>query len=157
MENSFEDLHLLLSKNFIVSLPCYEKESSEYNALHFRLNEKNILFRKSKITPTKVGQFVVVWKRNSAGITQPFNARDPIDFFFILAQTTEQKGIFVFPKSILIQKGILTVDKKDGKRGFRVYPPWNIALNKQAISSQKWQLEYFLKWADLSENLKIII
>jgi len=49
----------------------------------------------------------------------------------------------VFPKSELINKGIITTNKKDGKRGFRVYPKWNKTTNKQAEKTQKWQLNYF--------------
>ncbi|MDR0329875.1 MAG: MepB family protein [Rickettsia sp.] len=27
----------------------------------------------------------------------------------------------------------------------RVYPPWDIVINKQAKKTQAWQLEYFLE------------
>ena len=57
---------------------------------------------------------------------------------------TETKlGQFVFPESVLIKKGIISTAKKEGKRGFRVYPVWDIAKNKQAIQTQTWQLNYF--------------
>jgi hypothetical protein len=49
----------------------------------------------------------------------------------------------VFPKSELINKGFITSEKQDGKRGFRVYPIWDKTLNKQAEKTQKWQLNYF--------------
>ncbi len=52
-------------------------------------------------------------------------------------------GQFIFPKSILLVKGILSDGEKDGKRGFRVYPPWDKAVNKQAKQTQQWQLQYF--------------
>ena len=45
---------------------------------------------------------------------------------------------------ILINKEIVS-DKKEGKRAIRVYPPWDIAINKQAQKTQKWQLNYFLE------------
>jgi hypothetical protein len=45
----------------------------------------------------------------------------------------------------LQEKGILSDDNKEGKRGFRVYPPWDIAINKQAKQTQEWQLKYFLE------------
>ena len=40
-----------------------EKESAEYAAHRFEINNLKILFRQAKITPTKVGQFVTLWKR----------------------------------------------------------------------------------------------
>ena len=39
-----------------------EDESQEYGACTFRLNDLKIKFRISKITPTKTGQFVTIWK-----------------------------------------------------------------------------------------------
>ena len=47
-------------------------ESKEYGACSFVLNGKTIQQRISKITPTKTGQFVTIWKRNENGITEPF-------------------------------------------------------------------------------------
>jgi hypothetical protein len=43
-----------------------------------------------------------------------------------------------------LDKGIITRNNKDGKRGIRVYPPWDIAINKQAEKTQLWQTKYFL-------------
>ena len=54
-----------------------------------------------------------------------------------------QLGQFVFPKSVLIAKGIISTTTKEGKRGFRVYPSWDVAKSKQAIKTQQWQLDYF--------------
>ena len=120
-----------------------ETESTEYDACQFELNGKKIICRSSKITPKKVGQFVTFWKRNEKGITEPFSETDQIDFYVINVKTENNFGQFVFPKSELINKGIITTNKKDGKRGFRVYPKWNKTTNKQAEKTQKWQLNYF--------------
>jgi hypothetical protein len=49
-----------------------EPESLEYLAHTFQLNGQIVKFRKAKITPTKTGQFVTIWKRNAEGITAPF-------------------------------------------------------------------------------------
>ena len=38
---------------------------------------------------------------------------------------------------------IISTSKKEGKRGFRVYPPWDTATNKQAVKTQQWQLDYY--------------
>ena len=120
-----------------------ESEGKEYNAYQYKLNGLNILCRNAKITPKKVGQFVTCWKRNESGITEPYSENDQIDFYVIIARTEKEFGQFVFPKSILIKKGIISTKNKDGKRGFRIYPNWDTATNKQAERTQKWQLNYF--------------
>lgn len=121
-----------------------ESESKEYDACRFMMNNKRILFRTAKTTPTKAGQFVTIWKRNSKGITQPFDATDAIDFVIISSREGKHFGQFIFPKSILLTKGILANGGKPGKRGIRVYPPWSVVTNKQANSTQSWQTKYFV-------------
>ncbi len=135
-----------------------ESESKEYYACRFRLNRLNILSRNAKITPKKVGQFVTFWKRNGIGPIEPFNEKDNIDFYIINVKTENEFGQFVFPKSLLIKKGIISIENKEGKRGFRVYPKWDIAKNKQAERTQKWQLNYFYEInssTDLKEVVKL--
>jgi hypothetical protein len=121
-----------------------QTESIEYGACSFMLNQQNIQYRESKITPTKTGQFVTIWKRNPAGITTPFSANDNIDFMIITCKNDKNLGQFIFPKSILLQKAIMSDHCKQGKRGMRVYPPWDVATNAQAIKSQQWQCNYFI-------------
>ena len=123
-------------------------ESVEYGACSFKLNGKIIQHRVSKITPTKVGQFVTIWKRNNQGITEPFDSSDNLDFVIITARSGENFGQFIFPTSVLAQYGILTHNGKVGKRGIRVYTPWDIAANKQAIKTQLWQTNYFMPIKD---------
>ncbi|MFC4818590.1 MepB family protein [Flavobacterium sp. GCM10023249] len=119
-------------------------ESIEYAASSFELDGKIIQFRVSKITPTKTGQFVTIWKRTKEGITAPFESTDSLDFIIINSRSGDNFGQFIFPKSVLIEHGIITNNGKEGKRGIRVYPPWDIATNKQAVKTQSWQLRYFL-------------
>lgn len=119
-------------------------ESKEYGACSFILNGKTIHQRISKITPTKTGQFVTIWKRNDKGITEPFDNSDDFDFVIIIARNNDNFGQFIFPKSVLADNGIITRDGKEGKRGIRVYPPWDITANKQALKTQNWQTKYFL-------------
>lgn len=128
----------------------FDKESTAYHACKFKLNDKNIIFRTAKITPKKVGQFVTFWKRNKVGLTEPFSENDMIDYYVINIQTEERVGQFVFPKSVLMEKGIISTSKKDGKRGFRVYPSWDKTISQQAVKTQKWQLNYFF---EVNENL----
>ncbi|MFV5685553.1 MepB family protein [Flavobacterium sp. GB2R13] len=130
---------------FELTNPLLEKESKEYSAYQFELNALKILFRVAKITPTKVGQFVTVWKRIGKGPIQPFDLSDNIDFFIINTRSGNHFGQFVFPKSVLSQQGILNTDLKEGKRAIRVYPPWDTTTNEQAQKTQKWQLDYFLE------------
>lgn len=119
------------------------KESTEYKACSYELDGIKIIERTAKITPTKIGQFVTCWIRNTAGITEPYNDSDNLDFFYIKVINKEKKGLFKFPKEALIKNGILSTEEKDGKRGFRVYPAWDKPTSKQAMKTQQWQLKYF--------------
>ncbi|MCL9807536.1 MepB family protein [Flavobacterium amniphilum] len=122
-----------------------EKESREYSAYTFRINKCSIVYRNAKITPTKAGQFVTIWKRNVEGITQPYENKDAFDFMIIETRLESKSGIFVFPKEILLQKDIILGGSNKGKRGMRIYPSWDNVTNKQAEKTQKWQLDYFLE------------
>lgn len=130
---------------FALTVPTAENESSEYGACHFKLNGNEIQFRVSKITPAKTGQFVTIWKRDEHGITQPFNETDKFAFIIICSRNNEKFGQFIFPKAVLVEKGIITAMGKEGKRGIRVYPPWDKPTNKQAEKTQSWQTSYFLQ------------
>ena len=122
-----------------------ELEGIEYDACQFELSGMNIISRSAKITPKKIGQFVTFWKRDAEGVTTPYSEHDRFDFYVINVKTEDKFGQFVFPKKELIERGIVSTEKKDGKRGFRIYPEWNKVQNKQAEKSQKWQLKYFYK------------
>ena len=117
-----------------------EAESKEYDACQFKLNGFRIISRTSKITPKKIGQFVTFWKRNTNGPIAPFHESDPFDFYIINIASENKLGQFVFPKAVLLKKGIISTDNKEGKRGFRVYPIWDTVISKQALLTQKWQL-----------------
>ncbi len=119
-------------------------ESKEYSASSFALNGHKIKYRMAKTTSIKTGQFVAIWKRNEAGITAPFDISDEIDFLIITTKSNENLGQFIFPKSVLKDKKIISSESSGGKRGMRVYPPWDETANKQAKTTQKWQLNYFL-------------
>lgn len=132
-------------------------ENDEYEASSFYLNGKSILYRVSKITPTKNGQFVAIWKRNNEGTTEPFDFNDDIDFMIISSTSGDNFGLFIFPKSVLADYGIITKNGKEGKRGMRVYPPWDIAANKQAIKTQNWQTKHFFSIKnDEPANIELI-
>ena len=129
-----------------------ELESQDYFAHNFELGGQKVKFRTSKITAKKTGQFVTIWKRTEKGITVPFDILDDIDFYIIAARQNENLGLFIFPKKILHENKILSDKLKDGKRGIRVYPPWDLATNIRSKKTQIWQRIYFL---DLSQNRQI--
>ena len=119
-------------------------ESVEYGACSFELDGHKIEHRISKITNTKAGQFVTIWKRNKNGKTVPFDILDPIDFIAITSKCGDNMGQFIFPKLLLVDKGIISQNGKGGKRGIRVYPSWDSVTNKQAEKTQSWQTNYFI-------------
>lgn len=128
-----------------------ESESEEYSAFRFQLNNRNICYREAKITPTKTGQFVTLWKRNQSGIIEPFDYSENIDFVIVTVRKDENWGQFIFPKKTLLEKGIFSTEKKEGIRATRVYPPWDETTSKQAQKTQKWQLDYFFNFSEESK------
>lgn len=126
------------------SKPILEPESQDYGACHFDLEHRPTQFRIAKVTPKKVGQFVTLWKRGQSGVTEPFDQGDPTEIFVIAVLAGPNFGCFIFPKSELIQRGIVSARGIGGKRGFRVYPPWDRPDNATAKKSQYWQSKWFL-------------
>jgi hypothetical protein len=124
-----------------------EKESAKYAGCSLKLNACYAKLRIAKITPTKKGQFVTLWKRNShSSQAEPYNIKDNFDLYIIITRKNNKLGQFIFPKKILYDHGILSDNNYDGKRGFRVYPPWDdVSKNNQARETQAWQLNYFLE------------
>lgn len=144
---------LCSNHNLELSLLTKENESDEYSAYRFEIQNKKICYREAKITPTKTGQFVTLWKRNQTGIIEPFDDSDPINFVMISIRKDENWGMFIFPKQTLVAKGIFSTKTKEGIRATRVYPTWDETSSKQAQKTQKWQLDYFLSLDKDSFNL----
>lgn len=145
MHNTFSKLkkEVYEPHDFKISNYSIEAESEEYEACRFTLNEQKVVYRKAKETPKKTGQFVTFWKRNNKGIIEPLHETDAFDFYIITVSSKEEWGQFIIPKAILIKQGIISTEKKEGKRGFRVYPIWDQATSKQAQKTQDWQLKHF--------------
>lgn len=132
-----------------------DEECEEYGGFNFQILQHKIKFRKAKITPKKNGQFVTLWRRNTAGKTEPFTAGEDFDFCLIATVEKNAFGFFFFPKNILAEKHILTHHHKEGKRGFRVYADWDIPQSKQAESTKNWQTKYFINLSSGEEqNIK---
>ncbi|MFD7029828.1 MepB family protein [Streptomyces sp. NPDC059917] len=129
---------------FTCSQPVPEAEGAAYAAHEFTLDGLAIRFRAARTTPTKVGQFVTVWKRSPAGPIEPFDTTDRVDLFVISARDHRHFGQFVFPVDALRRHGVVSADGSGGKRAFRVYPPWVTTTNRQAARAQAWQLDFFL-------------
>ncbi len=121
-----------------------EAESQEYDACRFEINGIQIHYRKAKNTPKKKGQFVTFWKRIPSGIIAPFDDNDDFNFLIVATESEIESGWFIFPKSILISKKIVSTSLVEGKRAFRIYPPSSVPKSKQAMASQKWQNAYFI-------------
>ena len=134
-----------------VSEFMFEMEAKAYDACQYNLNKLRIISRRAKITPKKVGQFVTFWKRNENGPIEPFKETDLFDFYVVNVRRDINFGQFVFPKYALIKNGIISTRTKEGKRGFRVYPNWDITKSKQAEQTQKWQLKYFYEINKLTD------
>ena len=103
---------------FECSPPIAEAESTEYAAYRFQLNGLAVVYREAKITPTKIGQFVTLWKRNTNGIIEPFEISDAIDFVVINTRDKQRFGQFVFPKAVLFSKGVFSGNNKKGNERF---------------------------------------
>lgn len=119
-----------------------DPESNEYSGCTIQTSHYSIKYRKAKITPKKVGAFVALWKRDTNGNTIPYDQNDAFNFYIIEIEDQLQRGYFLFPKEVLIKHSILS-SAKEGKRGFRLYMPWNRVSSVQATKTQAWQTPYF--------------
>lgn len=138
---------------------CIEQESREYSACEFLLNDFRIKYRKARVTPTKVGQFVTFWKRSKAGPIEPFDFEDGFDFLVVCVTTKSNEGQFIFPKSELVRRGVVSHNGRGGLRALRVYPPWDKTINAQSKKTQFWQIPYFVDTnisTDFSRVTKIL-
>ncbi|MBA3237328.1 MAG: MepB family protein [Parachlamydiaceae bacterium] len=129
-----------------------EAESEEYAASVFRMNDRRIKYRIGKVTPTKIGQFVTLWKRIGDSVILPHDLADEVDLFIVSVRNIHHFGQFVFPKSVLFEKGVISKEGKGGKRAIRIYPPWETTVSSLATKSQAWQVKYFF---EISENGKV--
>jgi hypothetical protein len=98
------------------SRPNIEEESAEYAACDFKINKKSVKFRKAKTTPTKVGLFVTIWKRDNKGITQPYDLSDPVDLFVISVKNTS--ATLCFQNSALLSRVLFQLVKMRAKEAF---------------------------------------
>lgn len=125
--------------------PQSEAESIDYGAARLGLGARAFVFRIAKTTPTKVGQFVTLWKREAlGGPIAPLDAADDIDLVVVAVAGDDQRGQFLFPAGLLVSRSVMSLDNMGGKRALRVYPPWTTPTAPDALRSQRWQLHHYL-------------
>ena len=140
----------------LTGAPEAEAESAEYSAFRLSLNGAEVVFRVARTTPTKLGQFVTIWKRPDRGGTiAPLDAADGVALVIVHVTEGAQSGQFVLDKPTLINRGVMSVDGRGGKRAIRVYPPWTRPAAKDAISTQRWQLGRFLSLDGKTESAAV--
>ncbi|HDC9896566.1 TPA: MepB family protein [Staphylococcus aureus] len=123
-----------------------EKYNQDYEALTFSFKEETYQSRLAKKTPTKAGYFVTCWTKDENNCNQPYAKEAFADYLMIIVIDEELSGYFLFPRELLVEKGILTTFEHKGKMAFRVYPKWCNQLNKTAGQTQKWQCKYFFEY-----------
>lgn len=147
----------------IVTAIQEERQNSDYAAGRFelstrlpseltsKLSTKTVRFRVAKQTPTKVGQFVTFWEKDTNNTNQPYQFDTAPDLLVVsvfrnnVFKSDRVFGQFVFPKNLLLKKGIIRSDSSKGKMAIRVYPSWDKPMSKTAINTQLWQLDYFFE------------
>ena len=180
IKNYYDELEALLIREFVPVGYRITKhieldpipESAKYQALIFSLNNKRIIYRKGKMTTDRPGAFLAIWKRSLALNIEhknpiPFED-DELDYLFIRVDEYSddidakkpihklKSGMFIFPTSLLIKKGIVTSEKSKGKTGIRVFPPWTQdrgtigtkVFSESGKNTQRWQLPYFVEIND---------
>ncbi|MGX9782673.1 MepB family protein [Janthinobacterium lividum] len=133
--------------------PVPEAESADYGACRAELRGKRLVLRVAKTTPTKTGQFVTVWKRpHPDADIAPLDEADPVDVVIIAVADDvgdgARHGFFIFPRSVLIERGVMSRASQGGKRALRVYPPWCVPESAQAQRTQRWQGAWFVAAGD---------
>lgn len=122
-----------------------EAESADYGACRLGLDGRSVAFRIAKTTPTKLGQFVTLWKRPlPGGDIAPLDSGDGVDFVVVSVGDAARRGQFVFSQHALVRHGVMSVEGRGGKRAFRLYPPWSEPAATAAIAAQRWQLPCFM-------------
>ncbi len=129
----------------LTAVPERENESREYHACRFAVDGRRIVFRVAKTTPTKIGQFVTLWKRPTpSSEIAPINAGDQVALAMVSIEDGQHAGYFVFAHQVLLERNIFSLNGVGGKRAFRVYPPWSKPMASAAVKTKAWQGPHFL-------------
>ena len=120
-----------------------EEQNSDYESGVALIGTEQWRIRTARITPTKPGAFVAVWKRGEGGSTRPFTSNEALSGLLVFAEEEERFGVFRFTAMHLLSLGYITSASHPGKRGFRVYPSWSSELNPQASRAKRAQAPAF--------------
>lgn len=120
-----------------------EEQQSDYEAGVAELDGQLWRIRTARITPTKSGGFVAIWRRDETGTTTPFEPEAELQGLMVFISEDNRFGVFRFTMQHLERLGVLASASAPGKRGFRVYPSWTSGLKGQAKKSQDAQLTAF--------------
>ena len=125
-----------------------EEQNQAYEGLTFELNDETYRSRLAKKTPNKKGYFVVFWEKNRQNNNQPYAFESAPNQLIVLILDEEKQGVFLFPKKVLLEQGILRDETTKGKMAIRVYPTWENELNASARRTQKRQEAYFTDYTN---------
>ncbi|GGJ35295.1 MepB family protein [Paenarthrobacter histidinolovorans] len=131
-----------------------EEQNSDYESGVALIAGEQWRIRTARITPTKPGAFVAVWKRDDNGSTRPFTVEESLSGLLVFVEDRgedraggrERFGAFRFTPEQLISLGYVSSGPRSGKRGFRVYPSWCTDLNPQALRTQRGQAAAFVEF-----------
>lgn len=121
-----------------------ELQNADYEGYTFLVNKLSYRSRLAKLTPKKKGYFVAFWEKNTQNSNQAYSYTESPDYLIVTIIDDNKKGLFLFPKEILLTKKILMTDTQKGKMAIRVYPTWETELNQTAEKTQNWQCQYFI-------------
>lgn len=130
--------------------PVPEAEGAQYGACRAELHGLRLVLRVAKTTPAKTGQFFTLWQRRhrDADIA-PLDEADPVDAVIVAVDDGGiRHGLFIFPRAVLLRRGVLSRAGQGGKRALRVYPPWCVPAAAQAQRTQRWQAACFVADGD---------
>jgi hypothetical protein len=147
----------IIRNNFAVLIDniVEEEQNLEYEGFSFSIKKKRFRSRKAKKTLKKKGYFVAFWEKDSNNVNKPYDEETSPEKLVINIIDNDKIGQFIFPKKILVDKKILTSVDSKGKMAIRIYPSWCDNLNYNAVSTQKWQLDYFIDLSDQYDQLNL--
>jgi hypothetical protein len=122
-----------------------DTDIDDFGAFSFNINKIPVIFRIAKVNPEKEGMVVNLSKKAVDEPIKPFDISDDFKFVIISSRNEDNLGLFIFPKSVLLNKGIIAGDQNEGKRTLKVYAPWEKTTSKQGAKNQQWQSEYFFE------------
>ncbi len=142
MSSSIELVTSYLKPSILVNL-VFEPHNQDYQACTFSVGTTSYRSRLAKKTPKKKGYFVACWEKDTFNQNQAYSYEKYPDSLIVAIIDDSKKGLFIFPKEILLKKYILKTKNQSGKMAFRLYPIWETGLNPTAQKTQNWQVPYF--------------